>query len=310
MAKDALLKSRNGVAPTESRLALVTYAGRPDLSESDRLLVNPLARQGVRAVPAIWNDAAVDWEQFDAVALRSCWDYHERPDEFRDWVNRLSGSGVLLINRPRTVIWNMEKTYLRDLASAGVPAVPTVWADSHTSLESTLSRQGWERAVIKPAIGASATGISLVSAAEARQEQHRLDELVARGTAMIQPVVGEIRDGELSLVFFDDQFAYAIRKTPADGSIFVNAAYAGSYAQTEVASDIIERAESVLRAAKQFVGPEAFPYARVDGVLVGSEFVLMELELIEPGLFLDVVPGDAADRFAESIARSMVREGA
>ena len=110
------------------QIALVSYAGCPDLTDDDRLLLPALRHLGVEATCAVW-DASVDWSQFDQVVLRSCWDYHLRSNEFLDWVGRIEQSFVPLQNFPTLIHWNVDKRYLRQLEAAGASIPPTVWIE-------------------------------------------------------------------------------------------------------------------------------------------------------------------------------------
>ena len=281
-------------------VALVTYQASPQLSTSDQALVAPLQEHGYKAVAVHWDHPGADWAGFDAVVLRSCWDYHTRPQEFRQWIEHLQHAGVSLYNSADTVLWNMEKTYLRTLAQYGIKTIPTIWATQDAPLElvEVLKTQGWSQAVLKPTVGASADGIQIVTSQTAAQQQASFEALLAVGTVMIQPVIEEILEGELSLIFFGRTLSHAILKRPGQGTIFVNSSYGGSYSTVDVAPHVVETAQHILNVALTLTQETAFLYARVDGVLVEGEFMLMELELIEPGLFLDQA---AAQRFAATI---------
>ncbi len=285
-------------------VALVTYQDYPTLSASDQCLLQPMADAGIQPVAVLWDNPEVDWQSFGAVVLRSCWNYHKHPDEFKRWIRKLEALDVRLYNSPQTVLWNMEKTYLRELAQHGIRTIPTLWinSDEKCHLRELLETQGWQQAVVKPMIGASGYGIQVVSLENAEDHQPIFENMLASGSVMVQPVVEEIRDGELSLVFFRQEFSHAIRKMPGNGTIFVNSAYGGSYQKVNVPQYIRDSALSVLDAARRMTGDNEHLYARVDGVMVDNAFVLMELELIEPGLFLNVADPDAATRFARAIA--------
>lgn len=288
-------------------IALVTYSGRPGLSPSDQTLLNPLKQRGIQPIPAIWNDATIDWQQFDAVVLRSCWDYYKHVGAFRQWLTNLQNLEVPLYNTPKTVLWNMEKTYLRDLSQQGVKTIPTIWTESAIDLSETIQTSGWNRVVLKPIMGASGYGIHVVSASDVQEKQSLYKSMLQVSPVMIQPVIEEIQNGELSLIFFQDEFHYAIRKTPGAGTIFVNSAYGGSYITTNVDDETVKAAQSILSIAHGQTGQDTFLYARVDGILVDTEFVLMELELIEPGLFMDIALPDGSERFADAIATVITR---
>ena len=112
---------------TMARVALATYSKAPALAPDDQLLVPALANLGIAAGPAIWNDPGVDWAGFDAVIVRSCWDYHRHIGDFRVWVDHLDAIGVRVWNPPATLRWNADKRYLQDLLRRGVSTIPTAW---------------------------------------------------------------------------------------------------------------------------------------------------------------------------------------
>ncbi len=290
-------------------VALITYPALPELSSSDQLLLAPLTEYGIHPVALSWDSPKVDWQRFGAVILRSCWDYPQRAEAFRQWIMRLRDMNIPLHNSPQTVLWNMQKHYLRELERHGTRIIPTTWITSSSSspLRELLEVHRWEQAVLKPTIGASGKGVQVVTHENVEQDQQHLDTLLAMGDVMLQPVVEEIHEGEFSLVFFRSDFSYAIRKLPGSGTIFINSAYGGSRIAVDVPSQVVQTAQAILETAMRFTGNQPHLYARVDGVLVDGEFVLMELELIEPGLLMDIAPSHAASHFARVIAESVRR---
>jgi len=274
-----------------TRIALATYASLPGLNDDDRLLIPALAELGVTAAPAVWDSPDVCWEECRAVLVRSCWDYHRRLPEFLAWIDRLEQSGVALWNAAAVLRWNSHKAYLRDLAARGVPIVPTRWLErgDHTHLVAVLGWEGWPDAVVKPAVSASATGTWRTSSATAAADQGRLDALLRGGDAMVQPFIPEVADpGEWSLVFLGGRFSHAVLKRPAAGDYRVQWEFGGSALATEPPDHLIADAERVLAAT-----PGDTVYARVDGVERDGRLLLMELELIEPHLFLGWDPRTA-----------------
>src|SRR5450432_2447053 len=115
--KIAIATSR-GVAPD---------AGHEGLTPSESLLNEALASVGAWALPAVWSDAKIDWRQFSAVVIRTCWDYHLRVEEFLAWIKSLEEKGVRLINHPDLVRWNSDKRYLQDFADKGIAIPERVW---------------------------------------------------------------------------------------------------------------------------------------------------------------------------------------
>jgi len=287
-----------------TRIALATYSTLPGLNDDDRLLIPALAELGVAAVPAVWDSPDVRWEEFRAVVVRSCWDYHRRLPEFLAWIGRLERSGVRLRNPSDVVRWNSHKGYLRDLAAAGVPIVPTRWLaqGDRVNLATVLSGEGWRDAVVKPAVSASATGTWRTFPGTAAADQARLDELLRGGDAMVQPFVPEVVDpGEWSLVFLGGRFSHAVLKRPAERDYRVQWEFGGSALAAAAPDHLVAAAERVLAAA-----PGATVYARGDGVERDGRLLLMELELIEPHLFLAWSEG-AAGRLAAALGAVLSR---
>jgi len=287
-----------------TRIALATYSKLPTLNDDDRLLVPALAALGVAAVPAVWDSDAVCWDEFQGVLIRSCWDYHLRPGEFLDWIDRLERAGVAVWNPADLLRWNHHKRYLRDLAARGVATVPTRWLapGEAVALTSLLADMGWRAAVVKPAVSASAFGTWRTTVETAARDQGRLDAVLSAGDVMVQPLLSEVGDaGEWSLVFFGRRFSHAVLKRPAPGDYRVQWEFGGSAVSAAPAGHLIADAERVIAAA-----PSVPLYARVDGVERDGRLVLMELELIEPHLFLSWGDG-AAERLAGALRASLPR---
>jgi glutathione synthase/RimK-type ligase-like ATP-grasp enzyme len=280
------------------RVALATYEKAPRLAPDDRGLVAALDRVGIAAEPAVWSRGR-QWELFDAVVVRSCWDYHRRPDEFLDWVRRLADHGIRTWNSPSLISWNADKRYLLGLSAAGVTTVPTV-VISHGTPEDVVAacrERGWTRFVVKPAVSASGYETHALTTPLDSEARTLVARATALGDVLVQPFVDEIaRDGEYSFTFIDGVFSHAAIKRPADGEFRVQTEYGGSVVLIEPAPGLTEQAARALTAL-----PETPLYARVDGVARDTTFLLTELELIEPNLFLEHAPG-ATDRFAQAIA--------
>jgi len=284
-----------------NRVALATYANLPGLNDDDRLLIPALDALGLSAAPAVWDAPDVRWDEFRAVMVRSCWDYHHRLEEFLAWVDRLERAGVPLWNPPAVLRWNSHKGYLRDLEACGVPIVPTRWLarGQAVDLARLLRQEAWRSAVVKPAVSASAFGTWATGSDGGSTDQARLNELVDAGDVMIQPLVDEVRDtGEWSILFYGGRFSHAVLKRPAAGDYRVQWEFGGSAVSATPPPHLIAAAERVLAAA-----PGDLLYARVDGVERNGQLVLMELELIEPHLFLGWDAGAPA-RLAAALARS------
>lgn len=280
------------------RLALVTKADLPDGSEDDRAVLAPLAALGVEAAPCVWDDPRVRWASFDGALLRSTWDYHLRRAEFLSWAERVEGACGLW-NPPHVLRWNSDKSYLFDLRARGVPIVPTRRCETIDEALATAAGEGWERAVVKPAVSAGGYRTYLLTPGtlEHGEEPWKLEP--PTGEVLVQPYVAEVeRSGERSLVYFDGAFSHAFLRAPllAKGSLLTE----GS--SVDASPEELRLGATVLEAA-----PAPALYARVDLVRGPSGTPwLMELEMIEPFLGLRSRPG-APERFAACIEQRLRR---
>ena len=289
-------------------MALATERRLPDLTSDDRVLLAELRARGAHAEPAVW-DAPREWGELDAVVIRSCWDSHLRRDEFLEWTRRVVAAGARLLDPAPLVEWNTDKRYLRDLAARGVAVVPTRWvaegAPVVPALAELLGAEGWEEAVVKPAISAGAYETWRTSAAAAPGDEARFAALVrgGAGEVLVQPFVERLlRDGEWSLVFFAGAYSHAVRKRPAPGDFRVQPQFGGLTETATPPASLVADAARVVEAAARATGlaTREVLYARVDGVEEEGRLVLMELECVEPNLFFEHDP-QAAARFADAL---------
>jgi len=278
-------------------IAFVTWSGEAALQEDDQRAADALALRG-HVVSAIPWDKPAEWHSFDAVVLRSTWNYHLELDAFLEWLGELERARTPLFNSASLVRWNTHKAYLLELEQSGVLIPPTILvrrAEVKT-LSTILAERAWEKAVVKPAVSANALNTFRVTIGSALDAQQQFEHFVQSGDILVQALVSEIYDeGELSLVFLDGDFSHAIRKRPRTGDFLVQESRGGKWAPEQVDRRIVEKAASILRVADNHT-----LYARVDGILTQNGFVLLELELIEPSLFFGAHPG-AEHRFAAAL---------
>ncbi|HEX6741940.1 MAG TPA: hypothetical protein VF079_09140 [Sphingomicrobium sp.] len=255
-----------------------------------------LEAAGATIEPIDWTDPG-DLGRFDLVLPLVAWGYQADYDRWLGLLNRAQAGRWPMINPPALLRWNGDKEYLVELADAGVPTVPTlaVEACGDEDLEEARRRFGADWLVIKPPVSASAEGT------------HRLgprDDLPAdsRGQAMIiQPLIEEIsRTGEFSLMLFGGEYSHCVVKRPKQGDFRVQPQFGGVTLPSPAPPGGIELAKQALAAA-----PARATYARVD-IVPDDDGVLriMELELIEPALFLDTAPG-ACEAFSRAILSSV-----
>lgn len=268
-----------------STVALITCARWPDGTGDDQLLQGALREAGLDPVSVVWDDPSVEWAAFSVCVVRSTWDYHHRVGEFTAWVES-TGKVANLWNRPDTLVWNSRKTYLADLERLGIPIVPTVWLHNSTDAEADLAtlmvERGWERAVIKPTVSASAFETILVGPGNIEEGQAHIDRLLPARELMVQPFMASIHGyGERSHLFIDGTYSHTVKRPPMLGHDAADGVHVLSSTPAQATPDEIELATCVLDAAGR---PTL--YARVD--LVEDDYGvmrLMELELIEPDMF-------------------------
>ena len=278
-----------------SRFGLITYEALPQLQDDDRLLLAALAGRGHDARPAIWTDTSIDWRMFDALVLRSCWDYHLQPGAFRQWLDTIEGAGVQLFNAPPIARWNMDKFYLRELAHHGVRTVPTRFFEpgAFVSMRALREATGWSDVIVKPAVSATAWRLARLANGDELPDDVR--GAMATDRYLAQPFLPQIAEGEWSLIFFGGKFSHAVLKRPQAGEFRVQEEYGGAATPLPPPAGFVEAAARAIAAA-----PGDPLYARVDGVASDDGFLLIELELLEPALYLGA-GADAAGRFADAI---------
>lgn len=283
---------------TKRRVALATYARAPGLAMDEPLLVPALESVGAIAEPVVWSSADVDWRLYDAVVIRSCWDYHLHLQDFLSWIARLEREGIRVFNPPALVRWNSDKRYLLELAARGVAVIPTmvVARGRGDDVERTIAAEDWSRLVIKPAVSASGHETHALHAPLDARAREIVARVTSQGDALLQPFADEIsRHGELSFVFIDGTFSHAALKRPRSGEFRVQVEHGGSVEAWVPSAALVQQAERVLRSLD-----EPPLYARVDGIARGNTLLLMELELIEPNLMFRLAP-DAPRRMADAI---------
>jgi glutathione synthase/RimK-type ligase-like ATP-grasp enzyme len=276
------------------RILLATYQLLPDGEPGGADLRAALADRGVDAAWVRWDDPEVDWSAADAVAVRSTWDYYRRAPEFLAWARTV---GDRLLNGPDVIAWNADKAYLRDLAEAGVPTVPTELLDDSTLVAGLASAvERWGEVVVKPRTGAGGVGVCVVSA----ESYDGLEGLVA-APWVVQPLVESVRTtGETSVFVFGGRPVSQVQKVPGGGDIRVNELYGGSSRPVALTPEHTALARSAVDAASVRHG-RSIDYARVDVLEYDGRLVVSELELIEPGLYLEIEPANAA-HFADLVA--------
>jgi glutathione synthase/RimK-type ligase-like ATP-grasp enzyme len=278
---------------------LANSADHAELHPHDLPLSAALQAAGIEPVAEVWTDPSVDWSSYDAVLLRAVWDYHRRYLEFTEWLDQLDKAGVILLNEADLVRWNADKRYLLELRERGVAIVPSQIAAGACLREVVAGLDGQE-IVIKPTV--SATAHHTIRGTAGSAELVREIEDLPDDVYLVQPFQPEIQsEGEWSLIFFGGEFSHAVLKRPAAGDYRVQDDFGGTAELLDPPAAVLEGSTEALAAANSRKPPV---YARVDGILSNGRYLLMELELIEPYLFLPQA-ADAAGRFATTIANRL-----
>jgi glutathione synthase/RimK-type ligase-like ATP-grasp enzyme len=279
-------------------VAVATALEQDHLDQDDLPFVAALEAAGHQASLLAWDDATVAWDVPDVVVVRSTWNYHPQRDAFLAWADRVAA--VTRLHNPADVLrWNTHKSYLLELEERGAPVVPTAWlaCGDRVDLAALAAMRGWDEVVCKPAVGAGSDGVVRVRATEG---QAALDALVAAGDALVQPFVPTVESrGELSVILLGGAVSHAVWKRPRAGSFLVQVEHGGRYEPlTEVPAEAAALARWVLEAT----GHDLL-YARVDLLVdeVGS-WMVTEVELTEPSLYLDLADG-AAERLVVALER-------
>lgn len=283
-------------------IGFVTCAEYRKLTSDDLILAAALERRGAKVIPIVWSETPPQSFACDLLLLRSCWDYHLRPQAFASWITEAHRRATV-INTPEIVRWNMDKHYLLDLQAAGfaVPETVVLEQGARVDLEAMMDSAGFTQAVIKPAISLSAYETYLVRGEEAQQFQDRVNALLHERAMLVQEFVPEIQtSGEWSLVFLGGEFSHAVSKLPKNGDFRVQHDYGGSHRLAPSPGKVLETASAILAR----FAPQAL-YCRADMVVRPQGPTLMELELIDPVLHFDLAP-EAAEKMAERLCASSV----
>ena len=283
-------------------VALITWAGLLQGAESEQLLLPLLSASGINARMIDWRDTSVHFSQFDLVVLRSCWNYHLHAHEFTEWLQCTKRVATIL-NDVDTVLWNSNKFYLRELEEKGIQIAPTCFVSAGGPIHQDLPVQveSWEKVVVKPAISASAYQTRVFDRGRVPPADV-LADLMKGADFLVQQFVPEIQTrGEISFIYIDSAYSHAVCKRPADGDFRVQQEHGGSAELFDPPYSLLQQAHKIVDLVAEV---SSSLYCRLDAVEKDGKLVLMELELVEPELYLGLAPG-AAERFAGAISRRL-----
>ena len=284
------------------QLALITYTDTGNYTgiseEENSKLYGLLKEKGLNISLQIWDNPAVDWGRFDVIVLKSPWDYFDKIDAFYAWLDKLEQLKLRVLNPVEIVRWNTNKRYLLDLQQQGVRVVPTVWLEKGSTFEAAqaFAQLGTGKIIVKPAVSGGAKNTFALNPGEAAAKQDDINGLLQQESFLAQPFLEEIKTkGEWSFLFFNGIYSHAVLKTARPGDFRVQHFFGGEVRSAEPPAALLAAAQTIVdRHAPGCL------YARVDGVELNNELALMELELIEPFLFMALSEG-AFERYCEAL---------
>lgn len=280
-------------------ILIATCSEYPHPTPNLEALIGALKAAGADADYRPWKETPLDvFAATDAVLPLCCWDYYDDPGRFLGWIDALEARGTRLLNLPELLRWNFRKTYLLEVAAAGlaVPKTLRLTDPSAATVARAMEQEGWSVAVLKPVSSQNGHGIHKLDWADRAQwtvEGKTGDMLLQE----FQEDVGAL--GETTMTFIDGTFSHAVRRVLRPGEWRANPQYGITYERLEASRDVVE-------SANAYIGflPQTPLYARVDGLVRPSGFMLMELELIDPYLYLEFAPG-SADVMAQALLRRL-----
>ncbi len=288
-------------------IAIVSYfsTGAYDTNtiDEDKLLSEILTELGVSHEIQAWSDPNVDWSSFSLLLIKSTWDYFDFYPEFLLWIEKIKALGIPVLNDLDIVRWNSSKDYLLEIESQGFPTIAGMMLEkgSKPTLDQIQKKVNSDTIVVKPLVNGGAKNTLRIPVSEWSNFEEKVTELVKEEAFLAQPYVKEVSEvGEYSLIFFNQQFSHAVLKTPAKSDFRVQHYYGGTIQEIQPDSSLLEPAQKLIDTFGK-----GTLYGRVDGVLIDGVFYLMELELIEPYLFLGL-SDKAIPNYREALKRRLM----
>lgn len=267
-----------------TKLVFAEIENYDGLDEEKAALFEELTALGVSVESKQLVDILAKPDKSAAVVLQTTSGYHHDLSAFLRRLGQIEDAGVTIINPLPLVRWNSDKIYLRELEQKGHATLPTVWLEkgSKPDLDKILKEKNWRDTVIKPTISAGAFETKRVHMRVAARTQEWLHDVLRERMMMIQPFAEEIaKEGEWSFLFFGSEFSHCVLKKPATGDYRVQHVHGGNYEQLEPPVNLLEQAKAVMRDL-----PQQPAYGRVDGIVRDGKLLVMEVEVIEPFLYL------------------------
>lgn len=281
------------------KIGLITSVDDPNLCADDRLVLPHLLKLGIEAHPFIW-DRDQNFDVYEALVFRSCWNYHRKYDEFLMWLDRLEKSGKKVLNPVVDSRWNLHKKYLFTLKEKGIPVPETILIPKNSpyDLKKLLTGIKADKLVIKPAVSMNGLETTLRQRSEISLIETDLGIILQDRDAFIQEFIPEIKEGEISLVYLHGKFSHASRKIPAENEFRVHNEYGGRKVPFLPDDKLLHEIQKIISLKPHLL------FSRVDIALIKDSWTLIEWEIIDPMLYLADNPG-AAEKFADAVSKGI-----
>ena len=269
-------------------IAIVSYfsTGAYDTNtlDEDKILSSILKELGISHEIVAWSDPTADWNRFTTLLIKSTWDYFDFYPEFLNWIQKIKSLGIPVLNDLDTILWNSTKNYLLEIEAKGFPVIAGLILKKGEKIDSNLISQKikTDTWVVKPLVSGGAKNTLKIKASDWESYADQVRDLVEIEDFLVQPFIPEVQTvGEYSLIFFNQKFSHAVLNTPAKADFRVQHYFGGTIQPIDPTREMLKSCQALVNE----FAPKSL-YARVDGVEINGVFHLMELELIEPYLFL------------------------
>lgn len=274
------------------KIALLSCDDLSDHVVDENILVEALMKTENFEVETIsWSKPGVDWSLYDCALIRTTWDYTKKIERFLSVLRDIESSGCILLNSSKTVEWNSDKSYLKEVSKSGVKIVPSVFLsdENEASFLEKINLFEESKFVLKPLTGASADDIKVFTKSEALDTWKNVE---GKSRWFVQPFMESILSGERSCFFYNGKLSHAVKKVPKEGDFRVQEEHGGDIKPYEPSSKDLSFCEEMVESfTKDLL------YCRIDFIESDGELMLMELELIEPSMYF---------RVSESAAKNLV----
>ena len=269
------------------KCALLTISDLSNFQSYDNLIVQPLSKLGWECEFIPWDSISINWDDFDAVIIRSTWDYQQKEKLFFKTLQSIEASTATLYNSLDTVKWNVNKRYLLELEKENISIIPTRLYDSFDFdiINQLFSFFNENKLIIKPCVSANADDTFILEQNKMGSLKPVLENTFSQKDFLVQPFIKNIRiEGEYSLIYFGNRLSHVLLKTPKNGDFRVQEEHGGILkAINKPESSLIDFGNKVMGTI-----PYQCLFSRVDVVRGSNNYLLMEVELIEPSLYFNM----------------------